>query len=282
MNILMVGGDTKGAWQMRGVQLGRAMGARVTAKPEAGDWSWADLVILVKRAAIMWAEHALVVKVPVVWDVLDFWAQPQDNQETREEMIERVRHIQRNCGAGLLIGATRSMADDIGGAYLPHQCRVGLRPEPIRKHAQVVAYDGNRKYLGAWGKALQRSCESLGLTFMVSPSHLSKADVLVAFRDGKWDGWVCRQWKSGVKQVNSIVAGRPMLSQPSAAQSELSPIGATVESIEELTEALRRVTCVDVRSEAHRVGVRWHSEFQVDAVAARYLDILQHAERRAA
>lgn len=281
MNLLMVG-DDRGSWQMRGVQLGRALGARVAATPTPRDWAWADLVILVKRAAIQWAAEAREVRVPVVWDVLDFWAQPKDNALTREALIAQVRAIQQACGASVLIGATRAMADDIGGIYLPHHCRLGVTPMMLRERAEVVGYDGTPKYLGRWRLALEQSCAALGLRCVVNPSDLRDVDVLVSFRDGRWDGWACRQWKSGVKHVNAIAAGRPIVSQPSAAASELAAIGQIVETPDALTDALQKVTSRGVRKGAYAYGQRMAGRFQVQAVARQYASILQNAARRAA
>ena len=72
MNLLLVG-NGKGSWTMRGEQLGAALGARVRTTPTAEDWRWADLVILVKRAGAVFARQAHQAQVPIVWDALDFW-----------------------------------------------------------------------------------------------------------------------------------------------------------------------------------------------------------------
>jgi len=37
MKILLVGADTRGSWQMRGVQLGQALRAVATVKPTRAD-----------------------------------------------------------------------------------------------------------------------------------------------------------------------------------------------------------------------------------------------------
>ena len=282
MNILIVGGDTKGAWTMRGVQLGRAIGARATPAPSANDWAWADLVVLVKRAAMQWHRQASSFRGPVVWDALDFWEQPIENGLTCDEAASRAQVTATMAGATTLIGATRAMADDLGGPYLTHHCRLGLKPTPPRKAPLMVGYDGQKKYLGRWLTALESSCSALGLTFVVNPVKLSDADVLVSFRDGRWDGEVCRRWKSGVKQVNAIVAGRPMLSQPSAAHDELLPVGTAIQSPDELTEALSVVTRRDVREEAYARGLTLAPEFQVSAVAAQYQALLNRVISRAA
>jgi len=282
MNVLMIGAG-KGSWAMRGVQLGRAIGARVTTVPTHQDWSWADLVVLVKRAAVQWANEAKACSVPVVWDALDFWAQPEHNQDSRESLIAHADSIKVAAGVSLVIGATKAMAEDLGGVYLPHQCRVNLQATPIKAKADMVGYDGAKKYLGSWGPALEHACGSLGLEFVVNPADLRDVDVFVSFRDGKWDGWVCRQWKSGVKHVNAITAGRPMVSQLSAGYAELKPCGATAESQADLVSLLQMACEPAVRQHAYELGRQRSREFRLDTIAAQYLCILERAaERRAA
>jgi hypothetical protein len=282
MKILVVGGDTKGAWQMRGVQLGRAIGARVTAEPGVSDWAWADVVVLVKRAAMMWQAQAQQCRVPVIWDALDFWAQPEDNAKPREALISDAIRISRSVGASKIICATQAMAADLGGVYLPHHGRAGMTPIPPRTMARVVGYDGTPKYLGRWRAELEATCASLGLTFVVNPPDLHDVDVFVSFRDGRWDGWVCRQWKSGVKHVNALLAGRPIVSQPSAAAHELYQVSETVESQEELTDRLKSVLPLSVREDAYQRGRAMADTYAIDTIARDYLTVLRDVARRAA
>lgn len=282
MNILVLGGG-HGSWQMRGVQLGRAMGARVTTQPTETDWALADVVVLVKHGVETFAKQARRCGVPIVWDVLDIWQQSAQNADPKATHVARVRALAERAHVSLLVGATQAMADDLGGVYVPHHARIGLAPTQPREHATTVAYDGRVKYLGAWKKRIEEACQTLGLTFVTNPPDLSKADVLVSFRGGRADGWVCRQWKSGVKVVNAIVAGRPIVCGPSAAEAELNGIRCVVHDAPELTYALASAGDMRVRLNAYQAGVRRASEFHVDTVAAQYRQILQRvAERRAA
>lgn len=268
---------------MRGVQLGRAIGARCVTKPAASDWAWADVVVLVKRAAMVYAKDARQVDCPVVWDALDFWQQPEQNGTPRAELIAQAKRIAEDAYVDLIIGATRQMADDLGGVYLPHHCLTGLQPVPVRSQAQVVAYHGTPKYLGKWKPMLEKACEAMGLRFVVNPDTLRDVDALVSFRDGRWDGDVCREWKSGVKIVNAIVAGRPMLCQPCAGQRELAPIGLTIDAPVELIDALAVLVSPDVRAGAYEYGRRVHGDYHFEAVARDYRALLDRVvQRRAA
>jgi hypothetical protein len=221
-------GSGKGAWQIRGVQLGAALGARVVHAPSEADWRWADLVVLVKRAGAMYAAQAHRFGVPIVWDALDFWRQPGDNHlseaDARRLLAQQIETIR----PALTIGSTRAMTAAAEGVYLPHHGWPGLTPTPARDEVQVVAYQGGEVFLGRWRQVLEAACQRRGWRFVVNPTDLRDADILVAFRDGQWDGWMCQEWKSGVKIVNAIAAGRPIITQASAAAREVGYLGTSI------------------------------------------------------
>jgi hypothetical protein len=239
------------------------------------------VVILVKRAPGVWWREAKETGAPLIWDVLDFWRQPDANNRTEAEFVREVIQMRDAVHISRLIGATQAMADAIGGVYIPHHHRLGLTAMPIRKRARVVAYEGSARYLGSWRVALERACARLGLTFLVNPPDLSEADLVVAFRDELWDGWACRQWKSGIKYVNAIVAGRPVLTQECAAFREIAPTGAVVEDHAALDEAIAKMTADDVRQKAWLQGRKRVSEFSIDRIARQYRDLVQSVVRTA-
>lgn len=282
MNLLMVGADGRGSWAMRGVQLGHALGARVALTPSEKDWTWAEAVVLVKRAAFTFQRDVSKLRVPVIWDVLDFWDQPDGNGRTEDDLVEQVKDTAETIRAVKIIGATQTMATAIGGEYVPHHCRIGLTPTPIRTRARVVGYDGQKKYLGKWLTALDAACQKLGLSFVVNPPDLRAVDVLVSFRDGKWDGWACREWKSGVKYVNAICAGRPIVTQPAAAYRELHPAGELVTHPVDLVDSLAYVTRDEMRELAYQDGLDRAASFTVEAIATQYAQMLLRATKAAA
>lgn len=281
-NILFVGGS-KGSWQVRGRQLAAAIpNAAATVRPRPENWTWADVVVLVKRAPETWWRQAAESCKPIVWDVLDFWRQPSANDWPEAKHLAVIDQIRRECNASILLGATHAMVRSIGGLYLPHHSRVGLIATPPRAKAKVVAYDGNARYLGTWRPALERACQRLGLMFVINPSDLRAADVLVAFRGEQWDGWACREWKSGVKYVNAIAAGRPIVTQPCAAAAEIAPSGYVVDRQEDLTDALSLAATVAAREQAFTDGQRRAPSSQIDVIAKAYAQLLHHIAERAA
>ncbi len=275
MNLLMVGSG-RGSWAIRGEQLGAALGARVTSQPTAADWAWADRVVLVKRAGRQWAPTAQAAQVPIVWDALDCWRQPADHERTEAAVVATLWAEQALIQPGVTIAATQAQAAALRAAvYLPHHSWPGLEPTPARATIQTVGYQGNAAYLGRWLGIVSTACGARGWRFVVNPPDLMAVDLLVAFRDGPWDGWICRQWKSGVKLVNAIAAGRPILTQDTAAAREIGAPGSIVETEADLARALdgwtdagRRAAVVDIcRTLAPRYGLA--------AVADQYRALLE-------
>lgn len=277
MKVLIVG-TGKGSWTMRGEQLGAAIGARVTSEPTAADWVWADVAVLVKRAGRQFAGTARQYRVPVVWDALDFWRQPAENGLGEKAARQLLGAHLAEIRSALTIGATKRMAADAGGTYLPHHSWANLAPQPARERVEVVAYEGNPTYLGGWWQRLADACKRRGWTFVVNPPDIRVVDIFATFRDGNWDGHMCREWKSGVKVVNAIAAGRPIIGQSCAAITELCPPSTIVESPEALDAALDAWTPCAARTAAVDVCRQLAPEFTLSAVAQRYLGILQHVE----
>jgi len=272
MNVLILGLGA-GSWDIRGRQLGGALGARVTADPTPDDIAWSDVIVLVKRAIAHFGDLARRSGRPVVWDVLDWWTQPAQNRLTAVEACTLVR---RAAWPGLaLVGATRAMADAIGGAYLPHHAWPGLTPAPARAHVRLVAYQGAPHYLGRWAAWVADACAARGWQFVVNPTDLREADLLVAFRDGPWDGWICREWKSGVKAVNAIAAGRPLISQDAAAIREIQPCGSLVETPEALGLAFDQWACPEARTLVADVSRDRALAYTLPSVAAQYRTVLE-------
>ncbi len=281
MNILMVGAG-KGSWTIRGLQLGAAIGARVTTDPTPHEWHWADRVVLVKNHGARFAPQAHAAGVPIIWDALDFWRQPAENQADESRARALLQAQITAIKPALVIGATQAMADACGGVYLPHHSRADLEPTNARKDVQVVAYEGNPLYLGAWKARLEHACQRRGWSFVINPPDLAKADMLIALREGPWDGWICREWKSGVKVVNAIAAGRPLITQQTAAVRELRSPGSVVESERDLQIAFDVLSSWEWRTRTMEECEALAPSLQLQSVAARYLAILQTVEARCA
>lgn len=272
MNVLIIGAGS-GSFAIRGRQLGAALGARVTSTPSEADVTWADVIVLVKRAIHWFRDQAVRSGKAVVWDALDFWVQPSQN---RLSPVDAGLLARRTAGEGVaIIGATKAMATALAGRYLSHHAWPGLSPVHARPHVRTVAYQGGAVYLGKWAAWLAEACAARGWQFVVNPPDLRVADILVAFRDGEWDGWICREWKSGVKFVNAIAVGRPILRQDSAASREVDPAGSVVESREQLEAALDAWADLSVRDAVVLRSRKRACDVTVDSVAQTYRQLLE-------
>ena len=274
MNVLIIGSG-KGSWQMRGLQLGAALGARVTSEPTDADWHWAERVLLVKHASPKYAARAHALSVPVIWDPLDFWKQPDENVLSSIDARERLYRARDVIKPTLTIGATEAMAAVVDGVCLPHHGYVGLVPTPARETARVVGYDGNGAYLAQWAPALTTACAARGWTFVINPPSLADVDIIVALRGGAWDGWMCREWKSGVKLSNAILAGRPVITQDTAAWREMQPAGSVVRTYAELPGVFDQWAPVAVRQEVVAIAQLRAPAFTAEAIATTYRALLR-------
>jgi hypothetical protein len=280
MNLLIIGsGDERTSFAIRGRQIGNALGARVTSTPTPQDFAWAEAILLVKRYGASFASQARVTGVPVLWDALDFWAQPADNGVTETQARALLSAQIAKVQPTILIAATEAMAEDakaagVDAVCLPHHTWRGLDPMASRTEMGVVAYQGNPLYLGRWAMALQRACQSRGWRFVINPEQLWQADLIVALRDGPWDGWICRQWKSGVKLGNAIAVGRPVLTQATAAQRELDPPGSVLQELADLPAALDLWSDPTRRQNAYDACRARAKSLRLPAITDRYRAVL--------
>lgn len=277
MNVLLIGSG-KGVWEIRGQQLGAAMGARVCEAPTAADLTWADVVVLVKRAPLAYAQQAHALGRPVVWDPVDAWAQPAQNGFCETAAGAWLRGEIDRRGAVLTLGATQAMAAAAGptGVYLSHHHRVGLCAAPVRETVQAVVYDGRPDYLGRWAGILTRLCAARGWRFLVNPMDLREGDLFVALRDGVWDGYMPREWKSGVKVLNAMAVGRPIISQAMASAREIQPPGhSLIETEGELEAALDLWADRDLRAAVAEQCAAVAPRYSVTAMAQTYRALLE-------
>lgn len=213
MNVLVTGRGTSGSWKIRGEQLGRTIGADVI--PDARDVARYDVAILVKRTRGDLVERIHAAGVPLVWDVVDAWPQPEGNRWDWAECLSWFGDQVKRLRPRAVIAATRRMAEDIATVTdapvitLPHHGRPGLRRTEIRERLSVIAYEGGVAQLGAWGDHLLRICAKRGITVLLNPPSVNDADVLVALREA--DGYAARHWKSNVKLANAQASGTPII-----------------------------------------------------------------------
>lgn len=234
------GRGTSGSWQIRGVQLGQAVGAEVIPKAEAK-----GLTVMVKRGGLR----------RVVWDVVDAYG-TAGNSWSREQCFSWLDSMVRKIGPIGIVAATQRMAEDcrkygVPVLWLPHHARPGLERNPIRP-LRVIGYEGGEQYITKWRPAIERECQKRGLTFVVNPTSLSDLDIVLALRDQT--GYAARNWKSNVKLANAQASGTPIICSREAGYTETAS-GAEVwaDTEEELSAGLDALTSCSARRDASEV-----------------------------
>jgi hypothetical protein len=277
VKILMTGRGTSGSFKIRGEQLGAAIGADVVAR--ATDLTGYDLAILVKRPPMDMVLRLHERGIPICWDVVDAWPQPNGNawrsQQCQAWLAEQVRIIR----PAAIVAATDAMAKDcavfgVPVLWLPHHVRPGLAVNPIREHVARVGYEGGQQYLGTWQAVLERACRVRGWSFEINPLSLAELDIVVALREQH--GYATRFWKSGVKAANAQGSGTPIICNREAGYLETAS-GAErwADSAAELMGALDELAPHAVRVAAQERLLGAAPALALDVVAQKYMTWLR-------
>jgi len=238
-NILVTGRGTSGSWKVRGEQLGTAIGA--TVLPRAVEFEPFDAVVLVKRPAPGQIEAIQRAGVPLIWDVVDAYPQPDGNRWTRPECLAWLRQQMALINPRAVVAATKAMAGDLAEfgvpvLALPHHARPGLMRNPIRP-LSVIGYEGSVSYIGGWMSRIDAECKARRLAFHINPIRLADLDVVLALRDA--GGYAPRNWKSNVKLANAQGSGTPVICCREAGYAETASGGELwADDAAELTRAL--------------------------------------------
>lgn len=213
--ILFTGKGTSGSWKIRGEQLGRACGGVVKPRATLDDCKKADLIVLVKRPSKGLMDVIKQSGTPWVWDVVDFYPQPQCSDWVRSKAINWVKgQLARHRPDGV-VWPNHRMMDDCGksfkGAVVYHHHRPGLALNPIRETVKTVGYEGCEKYLGHWSGLILSECRERGWEFVINQGSVADFDICVAFRDSQFNGYAQYHWKSNVKLANCHGAGTPFI-----------------------------------------------------------------------
>lgn len=216
MKLLFTGRGSSGSWQIRGKQLGEALGAQVKQGITVADCRAVDMVVVVKRATREILAAVREAGTPWVYDCVDFFPQPECSTWNRIESIDWVGTHLRQYAPSAVIWPNRKMREDcdigLPGLVLKHHHRPGISSNPVRAQVRLVGYEGGA-YLGAWKPAVERECASRGWRFVVNPRDLADLDIVLALRDRAFAGYCQTHWKSNVKLANAHGSGTPFVGQ---------------------------------------------------------------------
>ncbi len=267
MNILVTGRGTSGSFQIRGYQLGKAIGAIV--EPNTNRTNGYDVAILIKRA-----RSELLSRLgskPLVWDIVDAWPQPEGNNWNRDRCLAWLHEQVATIRPAGIVAATKKMAADCAGLgvpvlALPHHARPGQAVNPIREKVETVGYQGG-DYLGTWRGILETECTRRGWRFVVNPESLASVDIVVALREAR--GYAALNWKSGVKLANAQGSGTPIVCNRAAGYLEHGDGALWADDPAELGKAFDYLTSHNRRQQA--AGALLSSIITLEEVAKTYM-----------
>ena len=213
MRILVTGRGTSGSWQIRGEQLGRAIGA--TVLKSTSDVKGYDCALVVKRPVADTIYALRSAGIPWIWDILDAWPQPHGNmwdEHTAHAWLSEQLAFWRPYG---VIAATQAMEDDLLRYFrgpilaLPHHGRPGQEQNDIRREVVRVGYQGGLQYIERWSRLISVICKTRGLEWIQEAHSLANLDIVLAIRD--ISGYPAKKWKSNVKLANAQITGTPVV-----------------------------------------------------------------------
>lgn len=250
MRILITGKGKSGSWKIRGEELGGLVG-RVLPNATYADCIESEVIVVIKKFG-QFGEFCNHIDRPIIWDLIDFYPQPECGAWSREFAIDWVRsQIQKFKPAGVIYATQRMMSDvDLPGVWIPHHARPDTVINPIREKVEVVGYEGDERYLGKWRPLLEAECRRRGWRFVCNDRPVGMMDIVVAFRDAQFNGYVQRHWKSNVKLANAHAAGTPFIGPPESGYLETAAGGEQwVEDPAELSAAFDSLEPYEVRRE---------------------------------
>lgn len=249
--LLFTGNGTSGSWKIRGEQLGTALGATVIPRvTEVKDFAAA---VVVKRCPPETLRALQVAGIPIVWDVVDSWPQPQGNTWTRDECLVWLNNAMKTIRPFAVVAATKHMQQDLNSfgipcLFLPHHARPNQPINPVRERVETVGYEGGN-YLGSWEPFLKKECLRRKWRFVINPTALADLDIVVAVRGV--NGYAPSNWKSGVKLSNAQGSGTPFIGNPENGYTAQA-VGSCEKWAESQKQMVRAMTSLEYRVERQR------------------------------
>jgi hypothetical protein len=227
VRVLITGkGGHTGSWQIRGEQLGHAIGATIAPGATPRQFSRADVVVVVKRVTPEQL-HELRGRRWVL-DFVDGWPQPHGNGWGKSEAVAWLRGRLKQLAPTAVVFPTTRMLQDSGwkgpALVLPHHAWPKYRRQPVAEVIRRVGYEGAPAYLGKWRGVIERACRARGFEFVVN-GDLSTCHVGVALRDVS--GYPAGAWKANTKLANLQALGLPALISPEEGYREFGSTAQT-------------------------------------------------------
>lgn len=208
---------TAGAWKIRAKQISALRtNWEAIAKPTAGDLDRFDMFCFTKRPDLNLVEKVRATGKPVILDIVDGWAQPEDGIKCADISAARelFSGLWSKVGADGYIFPTETMRRDLGdlvhrSVTIYHHYYPLLKKNPLREHVRTVGFVG--KGLGEWRTRIKKICAQRGISFVVNPREFTDMDIVILVRGGRNANFLAKRYKSNVKLANAYASGTPAL-----------------------------------------------------------------------
>jgi hypothetical protein len=283
MNILVTGNGKSGSWQIRGAQLGKAIGA--TVNPDPKTVKGFDCVVLIKKNFHPVVRMAREAKVPLIYDIVDAWQSVIGSDRGRGAALSWLDGDLEIVKPTAVVVGTIEMLKDVEdtGAYakvIYHHSRPDIAINPVREKVRAVGYEGSEKYLGWWRPVLEQECQKRGWKFIINPTALADLDIVVAVRDE--EGYPAKRWKSNVKLANAQASGTPCILNREAGYKETASLGERwADDVIELRMALDEFASHDARRVSSSLLRGAAAKYSLSTIAEEYLAWLRGFKRAA-
>lgn len=274
MKLLVTGRGTSGSWQIRGKQLGEAIGAHIA--PRASNFRGYSPIIVVKRLNDELLGALRQQKRKWIWDMVDCWPQSQFIPGmARGDAIHWLQQEIQDKRPDAIVFSTHRMLIDSHWAgpalVLPHHAWPKYtRSITVHPDIRFVGYEGSERYLGKWMMLLEEECTHRGWQFHMNQG-LEGCDIGIALRDPL--DYASQNWKSNCKLANMQVLGLPAICSPENGYLETSSQHEVfISNTEDLSGVFDLLTPQETRikiSEAMKMAAP-----HLDDIAKTYLEWL--------
>ena len=258
--------ESSGSWQIRGIQLGNAIGADIIPKASKEVQRQYDRVIHVKRYADV-AEGAIL-------DIVDAWPQPAGNAWSFGQLRTWAQRYTEPFAD--VIAATHWMQKDLQTSFfLRHHYRPNIKQNQIRQKVRAIGYEGSPRYLDGWLDAILNECSRRGWAFLTNPVDLAQCDIVLAVRGEQWRGYATDHWKSCVKMANAVGSNTPIIALEEKGYDEMMAPFYPVKNPDDLAGAFDSLEPFDVRSTIAEMQKGMRHYWSLETVAGEYLEWLR-------
>jgi hypothetical protein len=283
--------SSAGTWQIRGKQIAATRENWVaTNKPTDEDIFNCHLLCVVKKTDHRIIQMAKKYKKPIVFDIVDSWAQPEDG--LRIDGLFSASHLFKkkwdSIDADGYIFPTLNMERHMGKLVrdrltIYHHYWPNIKKNPLRKDVLTVGYEG-ADYLGEWRDKLIEICSRRGLNFVINPAEYTDMDIVVIARGGQHANFLSQNYKSNVKLANAYGSGTPAIvhcNEMSAHDTDCGDVLFFTDFPGSLERQLDKlISSFDLRYSMHQSFLKASRFFSIDKISDDFEIYFKHVLKR--